>query len=211
MYHLYCAPRSAAMAAHAALEELQVPFDLHFIDVQGPRPPAYLRLNPHGKVPTLVVGDDPADPAHAIYQGAAILLYLADRHPEGKLAPPPGSFARGRCDQYLFLMAEALQPAYMMHFYSERFTADPAQAPGVDAKATELVAGVWKHLDGIVGEGPWLLGADFSVSDLYMYMLSLWNQPHHVPLSEFPSVSRTLARIGDRPAVRRMYEVAYTH
>lgn len=206
MYHLYCARRSAAMAAHAALEELGVPFALHFIDVESPRPPEYLRLNPHGKVPTLVVGDDPADPSHALYQGAAILRYLADRHPEGKLAPPPGSFERGRCDQFLFYMAEALQPAYMMHFYPERFTAEPDQAPGVDAKGPDLVAAIWKHLDRVVGAGPWLLGAAFSVSDLYMYMLSIWNQPHHVPLSDFPDLSRALARIGARPAVRRMYE-----
>ncbi len=209
MYHLYYGPGTAAMGVHAALEEIGEPFEIHPVDISQPRTPEYLRVNPHGKVPTLVVGDDATDPTHALYQCAAILLYLADKHPEAKLAPTPGSFARGLCDQHLFLMAEALQPAYMMHFYSERFTADPEQAPGVAAKGAELVDGIWKHLDGVVGAGPWLLGADFSVCDIYMHMLSLWHQPHHTPLTEYPNVSAALARIGARPAVRRMYERAY--
>ncbi len=209
MYHLYYGPGSAAMGVHAALEEIGEPFEIHPVDISQPRTAEYLRVNPHGKVPTLVVGDDASDPTRALYQCAAILLYLADKHPEAKLAPAPGSFERGLCDQHLFLMAEALQPAYMMHFYSERFTADPDQAPGVATKGAELVDGLWKHLDGVVGEGPWLLGADFSVCDIYMYMLSLWHQPHHTPLSAYASVSAALARIGARPAMRRMYERAY--
>lgn len=206
MYHLYYTTNSAAMGSHAALEEIGAPFELHFVDLTKPRPAEYLRLNPHGKVPTLI-DDDAPQGKRVIYQSAAILLYLADKHPEAGLAPPVGTPERGLCYQWLFFMAEALQPSYMMHFYSERFSTDPAHVEGIDAKATEWLADIWGRLEKALDPGPYLLGGNFSVCDLYMHTMAQWNQPHHRPLGDFPNVSRALALVSERPAVSRMLEV----
>src|SRR5688572_14622587 len=90
MYRLYWAPGSAAMAPHAMLEEIGVPYELWPVDLEAPRPPDYFKLNPNGKVPTLVAKD-----GQAIYESAAICLYLADRHPEAGLAPALDDPLRG--------------------------------------------------------------------------------------------------------------------
>lgn len=206
MYHLSYTISSSAMGAHAALEEIGAPYALDYVDLEVPRSPEYLRLNPQGKVPVLIDESDPAAP-QVIYQSAAILLHLADKHPEAALAPVPGSAARGLCYQWLFFMAEVLQPAYMLHFYPERFTAQPDQTAGVEANATELIAGAWAMLDDALDPGPYLLGEAFSVCDLYMHTMALWNQPHHRPLSEFANVARALALVHARPAVQRMLAV----
>ncbi len=206
MYHLYYTISSSAMGAHAALEEIGAPYVLDYVDLEVPRSPEYLRLNPQGKVPVLIDESDPGEP-QVIYQSAAVLLHLADKHPEAALAPPPGGAARGLCYQWLFFMAEVLQPAYMLHFYPERFTAEADQTAGVEANATALIGNAWAMLDDALDPGPYLLGEGFSVCDLYMHTMALWNQPHHRPLSEFPSVARALALVHARPAVQRMLAV----
>ncbi|MBT7615289.1 MAG: glutathione S-transferase, partial [Rhodospirillaceae bacterium] len=86
MYQLFYTWKSAAMGPHVALEEIGVPYELKFIDFDQPWPEDYLRLNPHRKVPTLV-----DDAGNITYQSTAILLHLADCHPEAGLAPAPGT------------------------------------------------------------------------------------------------------------------------
>ncbi len=206
MYRLSYTISSSAMGAHAALEEIGAPYALDYVDLEVPRSADFLKLNPQGKVPVLIDESDPGEP-QVIYQSAAVLLHLADKHPEAALAPAPGSAARGLCYQWLFFMAEVLQSAYMLHFYPERFTAEADQAAGVEANATELIANAWAMLDDALDPGPYLLGEAFSVCDLYMHTMALWNQPHHRPLSEFPNVARALALVHARPAVQRMLAV----
>lgn len=199
-YTLYVTWKSAAMAPHIALEEIGAPYTLAHIDFDQPWPEEYLRLNPHRKVPTLVTPE-----GAVIYQSAAILLHLADRHREAGLAPSPGSDARGRLYQSLFFMAEMLQPAYHMHFYPERHTADPAGAAGVDARATTWIAELWGRIDAMLDPGPFFLGETFGVADIYMTMLATWNQPHHSSLRAFPAVWRALEGVLERPAARAVF------
>src|SRR5579875_3954545 len=86
-YVLHCNPGSASFAVHWMLIELDVPFELVRVDFarREQRSEAFLRLNPSGHVPVLVVDGAPRT------EVAALLLLLAERHPEAGLAPPPGS------------------------------------------------------------------------------------------------------------------------
>ena len=87
MIELHHAPSTAAMAPHILLTEIGAPFVLRSVDTaaQAHRSPAYLALNPNGRVPVLVDGD------LVLYESAAICLHLVDRHPQAALAPPSGS------------------------------------------------------------------------------------------------------------------------
>ena len=93
------------------------------------------------------------------------------------------------------------------NFYPERFTADPAGAPAVDAKATEWIAEIRRRIDRMLDPGPYFLGESFSVCDLYLHTMARWTQPHHEPLTSFPKVARTVALVEARPAVPRMLDV----
>ncbi|HLO94860.1 MAG TPA: glutathione S-transferase, partial [Burkholderiaceae bacterium] len=123
MFRLYFAPGNASLAPHLLLRELGQPFELVPVDRdQGAhRRPDYLRLNPNGLIPVLVDGE------LVLYETAAILLHLADRHPEAGLLPPLGSAARAHAYKWLCWLSTGLQPTMGRWFYPERQL--PAQFP----------------------------------------------------------------------------------
>src|SRR6476659_4859785 len=90
MYTLYYSPGRASLAIHWMLIELGVPFEARLVDfaINAQKSPDYLRLNPEGMVPTLVVNGE------ARTESAALALLLAERHPEGGLEIPPGATDR---------------------------------------------------------------------------------------------------------------------
>src|ERR1051326_5231176 len=93
MYKLYYYPGNANLAPHVVLQEIGAKYELVLVDrdKQHHKSPEYLKLNPHGRVPSLVDGD------LVIYETAAICLHLVDRHPEARLAPGVGAARGGAC------------------------------------------------------------------------------------------------------------------
>lgn len=199
MYTLYWSPGSSSMAPHAALEEVGAPYALREVDITPgkPRDPDYLKLNPGGKVPTLVI-----DGVDAVYEAAAIVLLLAERHPEAALAPAPGESQRGEFLQWLVFLTNTVQPVYMPAYYPERHTADPAGVEGVRARAKEELEALWTRLDRALD--PYLLGERFSACDLYLHMMSTWRDPIPELLTRWPNVKACADLVAARPAVRRM-------
>ena len=90
MYTLFYSPGSASMVIHQALLEIGAPHELKRVDFEAgaQRDPAYLKMNPQGVVPTLVIDGRP------MVESAALLMMLADRHPDAKLAPVVGTADR---------------------------------------------------------------------------------------------------------------------
>lgn len=213
-YELSWTWNSAAAGCHAALEEIGADYDLRFIDLSQPLPDDYLALNPHGKVPVLI-DRRPAGPSTplAIYQSAAILLYLADAQPETGLVPAPGTPERGLCYQWLFFMAEMLQPSMMMYFYPARFT-DMESDDATNAcarKGLEWTKTIMERLDGFVGTKPFMLGEAYSICDLYLMTMCRWVRTDNdfTPLSRFPNIEALIERVHARPAVQRMAAVHF--
>ena len=136
MYTLYWSPGSASMAPHGALEEAGAKYELTLVntDAGAQRDPGYLKLNPNAKVPTLVV-----DGTFVMFESAAIVMFIADRHPQAKLAPGPDEMARGHFYQWLTHLTNSMQPAMLRYYYPERHTADADGYEAVKAKATEEI------------------------------------------------------------------------
>ena len=199
MYKLYYAPGTAAFAPQMALEEIGAEYELIETEVSPdkPRDPWFLELNPNGWVPVLVGG------GLVLHEAAAIVMYLADKHPEAGLAPAPGEPARGRYYQWLVYMADCLQVAYQMNYYPERHSTEAAHVPSIVEKARLRLARVWGYLDAALEPGPYLLGDVFSACDLYVYMLTTWHPEGDAFLDSVPNVVRCNALVTQRPAVRR--------
>jgi glutathione S-transferase len=204
MYTLYWSPGSASMAPHGVLEEAGAKYELRLVstDEGAQRDPAYLKLNPNGKVPTLVV-----DGSFVMFESAAMAMFIADRHPAAKLAPAPDEMARGHFYQWLVHLTNSMQPAMLRYYYPERHTVDAGGTDAVMKKATEEIATLWGRIDQhLAGHGPYLLGDRFSAADIFAHMLSLWQQCCPNTYERFPHLKRLADLVAARPAMQRVIQ-----
>ncbi|BBK32912.1 glutathione S-transferase [Stella humosa] len=202
MYRLYNSPGTAGMAPHILLRELAVPHEMVFVDrdAGAHKTPEYLALNPLGRLPTLVDGD------LVLFEAAAICLYLADRHPEARLAPPVGHPDRARLYQWLMFLTNTIQADLMIWFYPER-VADDSHQSEARVRIEERLAAMFAPLDAALAGREWLVGEHFSIGDAFLFMLARWSRNLPRKARDMPNLGPYLARIASRPAVREMFAV----
>lgn len=189
---LYWRPGTAAMAPHAALGEIGVAYRLVEIDRETAQAdPAYRALNPLGVVPTLVDGEV------VVSESAAILLYLADRYPEARLAPDD----RADFYRWLVFMTNTMQTCLLRFFYPERY-GGPEVEQVAAAEAGELFALLDESLEG----REWLVGDHRSAADLFLFMLTRWGRQLDSPAWERPRLRAHFLRTLALPGVRRMID-----
>jgi len=203
MYTLYWNNGSASITAHMALEESGAPYSLKFVDMdKGEHQSAeYLKINPNGKVPTLLI-----DGKRAMFETCGIALYIADRHPASGLAPAMDDPARARYLQWMVHLTNSIQPYYMMYYYPERCTTDPAaHGDAIKAKASEMIAAAWEKVDkALAASGPYMAGDRFSAADLPVVMLTGWQQARPDVLDRNKHIRRLVELVSARPAIGRV-------
>jgi glutathione S-transferase len=154
------------------------------------RQPAYLAINPMGKVPALRHGDA------LITEQVAIFLYLADLFPEAGLAPPIRDPLRGPYLRWMVFYAACFEPAVI-----DRSTRkDPAplsMSPCADFDT------MFKTLTGQLAKGPYLLGERFSAADVLWGGALTWTRMFKL-VPELPVITSYVQRAGARPAVARV-------
>lgn len=178
------------MAPHAALGEIGLDYELVEIDrATAQRDASYLALNPTGVVPTLVDGD------LVVTESAAILLYLADRYPEARLAPDQ----RAEHYRWLVFMTNTLQTAMLRFFYPERYGDGRVEEIAAD-EANRIFDLVERALEG----REWLVGDHRTAADLFLFMLTRWGRRLEPPAWERPRLRAHFLRTLALPGVRRM-------
>jgi len=203
MYVLYYSPGTASMAVHLTLLELGVPHELRKLDIDaGEQKHAdYLRLNPNGMVPTLVVDGTPH------YESAALLMLLAERHPDAALAPAAGAQQRASYLQWMIHLANTLHPAFRQWFYPQDFAAREHEEE-TKAFARRRIEAVWDRLDAhLAAHGPCVLGQQPGVVDFYATMLMRWSRNMPKTATAWPALAALAARVKARPSWRRLYEI----
>ncbi|MDH3741554.1 MAG: glutathione S-transferase family protein [Hyphomicrobiales bacterium] len=203
-YKLFYALGSAAMGVRVLLEEIGAPYELiqTTIAMDQPRPPEQLALNPNGWVPVLIWGDN------AMYECAAITVFLCDRHPEANLAPGIDDPERGLYLQTLVYFSNSVQNAFQLDYYPDRFADTPADEPSAQRRGIRRLRETWKIIDDQIGDNQWVLGDRFSAADIYLFMLTTWlNTPRGQPsVDEFPNVARIADAVMRRPSVQLVYD-----
>jgi glutathione S-transferase len=203
VYTLYYSPGSASMVVHLALIEIGAPHRLELVDFErnAQHGPEYLRLNPRGQVPTLLIDGQP------YFESAALLMLLADRHPEAGLAPAPGSRLRADYFQWIVYFANALGPLYRQWFYpSDLGSAE--HPPFVREALRQKIERAWSLVDAhLAAHGPYLLGADFSAADLLALMYMRWSRNMPRPVTAWPALKPYADRLRARPSWARLYEI----
>jgi glutathione S-transferase len=178
------------MAPHAALAEIGVDYELVAIERDEAQSSAeYRALNPLGVVPTLVDGE------LVLTESAAILLHLADRYPDARLAPAD----RTELYRWLVFMTNTVQTAFLRFFYPERYgTAGVAEL--AERELHELFDLLERELEG----REWLVGSERSVADLFLFMLTRWGRRIEPAAWDRPNVRAHFRRASALPGVQRM-------
>ena len=179
MLTLYLAPGSSSMAAHIALHETGAAFEVRPMsfrrkDMQSPD---FLKINPAGTVPTLLIG------GRVLTEVAGILFYLARRFPQAELLPTDDIEAEAQAISWMSFIASTLHPA---------------RQKDIDHART-----VYAIADQRLGSG-WALGERYSIADIHLFRLywRLFNSLKPAP-GTFPHLDAHYARMMARPAVAR--------
>ena len=202
MYTLYWSPASANMTPHAMLEDIGVPYELIKVDTSKgeQRSPAYLKINPHARVPTLVY-----DGGKIVYETTAISLFLAERHPEAGFAPKMDSPDRPPFLQWMAYLTNTAQIA-LMHWWHPEHVIDGADRQAeLKAKAEQRAASTFRFLDEhLANSGPYLCGRTFYVCDYYAAMLAQWTEFMATPAHANANVNKLIRLVMQRPGYARM-------
>ncbi|WP_304164218.1 glutathione S-transferase family protein [Phenylobacterium aquaticum] len=202
MIELHYYPGNASLFPHMLLRELEVPFVLRLVDrdAGAQTSPAYLKLNPNGKIPVLIDGEV------VIYETAAIALYLTDTYPQKGLSPPPGTPQRADYYRWMVHLSNTPQAEFRAWFYPHEFTTDPDGVAGVKTATGLRLSDVFGRIEGLLGAGPWLLGERFSAADLYLLMMTRWGRTLPNPIRDLPNLGAHAARVLARPAVAATFK-----
>ncbi|MBV9420203.1 MAG: glutathione S-transferase family protein [Alphaproteobacteria bacterium] len=195
MYVLHYYPGNASLFPHMLLRELGVPFELKRVDRENneQKSPAYLKLNPTGHIPLLVHDGRP------IYETVAIALYLADRHPEAKMAPGVMDPQRGDFLKWLMLFTNDLQMQYRAWFYPHEFVSDEAHIESSKAATAQRLGKTFAMIGEHLDRNTYLLGDAISAADLYLFMMTRWGRAMPNPPRNIRSLARHAERIAARP------------
>jgi glutathione S-transferase len=201
MHTLYYSPGAASLVVHWLLLELGVPHALKLVDTSAgeQKRPEYLALNPNGVVPTLVMDGQPR------FEAAALVMTLADRHADAGLAPATDDPRRAAYHQWMFHLANAVQPLFRLWWYPH----EPAGAEHealVRERVRPRIEAAWDRLDAhLEANGPYLLGDMLSAADFYLAMLLRWSRNMPRPATEWPHLAALAERMKARPSFKDLY------
>ena len=182
MYKLHYSPFSCSFAVRIALEKIGASYELEKVDVREntQHTEEFLSLNHRGKVPVLQEGDQLID------QGAAILLYLADKYPESDMIPPINDPLRPHALSILFYMSNTAHPTMGMAFYPDRYSHGDAQ--DVLNRTLERIKELLTEFEQLVDQKQYLTDDKPYVADYYLATFLNWLIPFQISLDPYPSL-----------------------
>lgn len=194
---LYHAIPSRSSIVRWMLEELGEPYDVHLLDLKKGenREPAYLAVNPMGKVPAVRHGDA------VIAEASAICCYLADEFPHAGLNIPVGDPRRGPYLKWLFFSPSCIEPAMLERAYPRK---EPVSRSAAGFGDFDTVMDVLGKAAGAAS--PYLLGERFTAADVVIGSALRWGMLFKL-IPERPEFAAYVGRLTERPAFKRATEL----
>lgn len=201
MLTLYFSPGACSMASHIALEEVGATYEEKptLLAKGEQKTESYLKVNPRGKVPALSVD------GHIITENAAILTYLARRHPEKNLLPAD-PIGEAHCIGAMAWFSNTVHPSYQRYVRSERFAEGEAAQASVKEMAKKSFWDNCREIDALLGGKEWMMGKQYTVADPYGLVFYGWGVRAGLPMGELKNYTAWKDRMLARPAVRKILE-----
>jgi len=195
---LYYAPHSCALASHIALEEAGAAYSAVRISFAAneQRGPAYLAINPKGRVPAMVTDRG------ILTETPAILAFIAQSFPQAGLAPLDDPFAFAQVQAFNSYLCSTLHVAHAHRMRGNRWADDPAAIAEMARKVPQSVGACYDLLEREMLKGPWVMGEAYTICDPYLFTLAQWLEDDGVNPAGLPKVIDHRRRMSERRSVR---------
>ncbi len=192
-------PGSCALASHIALEEAGADYTAHRMDLKAgdQRKPAYLAINPKGRVPALVTDRG------ILTENPAILAFVAQSFAEAKLAPLDDPFAFAAVQAFNSYLASTVHVAHAHGRRGYRWADDQSSFDDMKRKLPETMGACFDLIEHEMFKGPWVMGEAYTICDPYLFTIAEWLEDDGVDPARFPKVHDHRRRMAERPAVKR--------
>ena len=190
---LYFSPEACSLSPHIVLRELGLPFTLVKVDGKSKKTADggdFLAINPKGYVPVLEL-----DNGQRLTEGPAIVQYLADQKPDAGLAPANGTFDRYRLQEWLNFITSEIHKSFSPLF-------NDAMPDAAKAIFKDKIAQRFGQVEKTLAKQDYLLGANLSVADVYLFVVARWSKYFDIDLGRWPGLARFMARIEQRASVK---------
>ena len=194
-YRLYARQGAGSLAPQMLLEEIAAAYELVWVSKARTEIEAFRRISPAAKIPVLMLPD-----GTVVSESAAILIHLTNAHPAAALAPVAGSSAHAHFLQWMVFLSANAYEAALRFFYPDRYSAaGEAAAARIKRQALADWTGHFEIVHAALS--PYVLGAELSAADLYLYMLVSWYPLDGPALaSRLPKLRQHAELLRHRPA-----------
>ncbi|RED48145.1 glutathione S-transferase family protein [Aestuariispira insulae] len=195
----YYAAGTCALATHIALEEVGADYVAVGIDFSKnqQRSSDFLTLNPKGRVPALVTDKG------VLTETPALLFYIAQTHPDADLAPLGDPYQLAALQSFNSYLCSTVHVAHAHKLRGSRWADEVSSFDDMKRKVPEtMLSSMMLVEDGMLA-GPYVMGEDYSIADMYLFTLARWLEGDGVDVERLPGIIAHRNRMRARPAVKR--------
>lgn len=189
MYTLYYKSGACSMAPHVLLNELNIPFEAKKVEAAEMKSPEFLKLNPRGQIPLLIVDGEP------VKEGAAIMIWLLDTHDKDGAWMPKSGLPRAKALEWLAWCNASLHPACGKIFGLAKMDLDDATKDKLKPLFMTQVQSLWDEAETRLGKTKYLAGDKMTVADILLTVIAGWGVG-----APGANVKRVMGEVMQRPS-----------
>jgi len=200
MLKLYYAPGTCALASHIALAEAGADYTTERLDLRANQQNSadYLKLNPKGRVPTLVTDRG------ILTETPAVLAFIAQSFPQARLAPLDDAFAFAEVQAFNSYLCSTVHVAHAHKLRGARWATEDTSFADMKRMVPKTVGTCFALIERAMLKGPWVMGEQYTICDPYLYTIGTWLEGDGVDVAALPKVADHRRRVEQRPAVQKV-------
>lgn len=197
MLKLYFSKGSSALAAHILLEDVGQPYEAEEVSIPAGQhqTPAFLGLNPKGRLPVLRTPDG------ALTENPAILEYIAAAHPNAGLIPK-GLFQQSQARSLSAYLCATAHVAFAHKQRGARWATSEHAIKAMQERVAMNLTDCAGYLETQFGSSPWAIGQTYSYCDPYLFLMGRWMAASGLDIAAFPKLAAHSAAMRARPATQ---------
>ena len=198
---LYYAPGACSLASHCAIEETGVSYETQRLNLAegDQRKPEYLKLNPRGRVPTLVVGDQ------ILTENVGIMTYFGGGYPDANIWPKK-TWDQAKLLSTMAWLSNTVHPAYGHYVRAARYVDGDDHQAAVKEKGLANFRGHLEEIDKLLEGHKWAIANQYTVADPYLLVFYRWANRAKLPVKELKNYTALVDRVMSRKAVHKVMQ-----